>query len=72
MNFFCILPADIDECETGTHTCDSDTRANCTNTIGSYNCACLPGFYGDGSICTGKNVLSVLQNAYVIMRFMES
>jgi len=39
--------ADIDECSDGTHSCLVDT-ATCTNTIGSYTCACKPGYEGDG------------------------
>ena len=43
---------DIDECLTGTHTCQED--ATCNNTIGWYNCTCNPGFDGNGNNCTGK------------------
>ena len=39
---------DFDECSTS-HRCD--VNANCTNTHGSYQCDCLPGFYGDGKSC---------------------
>ena len=38
--------ADIDECIEGTAECDTD--ANCTNTIGGYNCSCNSGYEGDG------------------------
>ena len=38
---------DIDECLVGTAECDND--ANCTNTIGGYNCSCNSGYEGDGS-----------------------
>ena len=44
--------ADINECETGKHHCDSN--AFCNNTKGSYNCTCKPGFTGNGVNCTGK------------------
>ena len=43
---------DIDECSTN-NLCDAD--AICINTIGSYTCACAPGFYGDGSSCSGMH-----------------
>ena len=43
---------DIDECLTGTHTCQED--ATCNNTIGWYNCTCNPGFDGNGKNCNGK------------------
>ena len=44
--------ADINECETGKHHCDSN--AFCNNTKGSYNCTCKPGYTGNGVNCTGK------------------
>jgi alpha-tubulin suppressor-like RCC1 family protein len=40
---------DIDECADGSHTCD--LRARCTNTPGSYTCACAPDYLGDGHTC---------------------
>ncbi|KAL9953459.1 hypothetical protein ACROYT_G040881 [Oculina patagonica] len=41
--------SDIDECAAGTHSCDAN--AECTNTKGSYNCTCKPGYHGDGRNC---------------------
>jgi len=41
---------DIDECTLNKHDCDP--HANCTNTIGSYNCSCNEGFAGNGYNCT--------------------
>ena len=38
---------DIDECASGSHNCVSGT-ATCSNTVGSYNCTCKPGYFGDG------------------------
>jgi len=26
----------------------------CVNTVGSYTCACKPGYSGDGTSCTGE------------------
>ena len=49
-----VLSADIDECELGMHTCAAN--AKCTDTDGSYSCACIDGFEGDGFNCRGKNV----------------
>ena len=47
-----LLPIDDDECKNGLHKCD--INANCTNTIGSFECTCKNGFFGDGKICISK------------------
>ena len=36
------MTIDIDECETNQHNCSD--RANCNNTIGSYDCQCKNGY----------------------------
>lgn len=46
-----IMPLDVNECQDGTSTCHAN--ANCSNTVGSYNCSCLPGYSGNGFICEG-------------------
>ena len=50
--------ADIDECDTGKHQCDS--HAFCNNTKGSYICTCKPGYFGNGLNCTGNIVTKPL------------
>ena len=46
--------ADIDEClDEARNECDSN--AECTNTEGSYNCICSPGYFGTGKVCEGKH-----------------
>ena len=47
-NFF----LDIDECINETDNCDPS--ASCTNSIGSFTCACPAGFNGDGVTCAGN------------------
>jgi len=47
--------ADIDECATNNGDCSAD--ASCANTVGSFTCACLPGYNGDGFTCSGKSSL---------------
>ena len=43
------ITTDIEECAEGTDMCD--TNAECTNTIGSYSCACTVGYTGNGTSC---------------------
>ena len=54
MLYFPIL--DDNECTDGSQTCDGN--ATCTNTPGSFMCACNSGYSGDGYTegtgCTGK------------------
>ena len=44
---------DINECSTNAHNCDAN--AFCSNSEGSYNCTCRPGYNGNGTSCTGKS-----------------
>ena len=53
-----ISSPDINECELGIDNCDE--QATCTNTQGSYSCACNAGWTGDGFTCEGiKNMFRV-------------
>ena len=42
---------DIDEC---VEQSPCDSNAQCTNTLGSFTCACNEGYSGDGRTCTGQ------------------
>lgn len=56
IDFYLTLHADIDECTLGTDDC-VEGLATCTDTPGSFTCACNPGYAGDGVVeCTGKSV----------------
>ena len=46
---------DVNECATDQHGCHEN--ANCTNLHGTHKCDCNDGYIGDGSSCTGKNLL---------------
>ena len=48
-----ISNSDIDECAISSDNCDSN--AVCTNTAGSFTCACNQGYTGDGLTCLGNN-----------------
>ena len=54
-SFICLLLftcfADNDECTLGTHNCHGN--ATCTNTDGSFTCACNVGYTGNGVTCAG-------------------
>ena len=48
--------ADINEClVSDQNQCDTKERANCTNLEGGYNCTCLAGYTGNGTVCTGES-----------------
>lgn len=53
---------DMDECSGGNHTCDRD-RATCTNTTGSYKCACKYGYDGDGETCVAPGKQRLLSRS---------
>jgi len=50
---------DINECSLGTSNCH--INAICSNTIGSYECHCKPGFIGNGIECSLCN-----ENEYLV------
>eukprot|EP00731_Ephydatia_muelleri_P031707 Em0023g214a len=61
-----ILSGDVNECSREFPPCARAPNGTCTNTIGSYNCSCNPGYTGDGSTCvdidecsTGTNNCSI-------------
>ena len=57
--FLFLLLADINECLKNISGCD--LQANCTDTDGSYMCACNAGFYGSGQNCTGVYYVAIMQ-----------
>ena len=48
----CLFLIDVDECTASSSMCHEN--AFCNNTLGSYNCTCKPGYYGDGKTCKDK------------------
>ena len=51
---FAFSPPDVNECSSGSHSCD--VNAVCTNTAGGFTCSCITGYTGTGHRrhCTGK------------------
>ena len=49
---FMFVSLDIDECSSSSLN-DCDINAECTDTIGSFECNCIVGFSGDGTNCSG-------------------
>ena len=50
-NIYFNYHSDADECLNNSHNCSEN--ANCTNTEGSFNCSCKPGYIGNGHNCSG-------------------
>ena len=48
---------DVDECTLNTDNC-ADDIATCTNTIGSFTCACKTGYSGNGVVCDGNLLIN--------------
>jgi len=56
---------DIDECATNSSNCSS--LATCENVAGSYKCACIAGYTGDGFNCTGCVPLHIAAAAATVV-----
>uniref|UniRef100_A0A0G4HZJ7 Uncharacterized protein n=1 Tax=Chromera velia CCMP2878 TaxID=1169474 RepID=A0A0G4HZJ7_9ALVE len=52
-NLYATSWRDIDECAVGLNDCN--VLANCTNTNGSFACACVAGYGGNGTVCGDLN-----------------
>ena len=50
------LCRDLNECFLETHNCHEN--ADCTNSIGSFECACNKGFSGNGTMCDNNDECS--------------
>ena len=65
------LFADIDECTSGTDDCHS-SLASCTNTVGSFSCACNNPSSGNGRTCNlpsgnEKDIFSYQTRSYSLV-----
>ena len=52
------LMKDVDECVQNIDDCADN--ATCSDTEGSYECTCDPGFTGDGFNCTGQSDMTMI------------
>ena len=67
MGISLLIIIDVNECEAGTHTCDEN--AECTNTEGSFDCACRSSYFGDGFIaclCEINNSDNICYYSFII------
>ena len=62
----CNLFADVDEC---VEQSPCDLNATCTNTPGSYSCSCNEGYSGDGRMCTGKLLMTMIIAYFLFVLF---
>merc|ERR1711907_127093 len=53
-SFEAITDADLNECANANNN-DCHAQATCTNTNGSYSCACNEGFVGNGKSCVASS-----------------
>ena len=60
------IPTDIDECAVSTDNCNDNAR--CINTMGSFECECLPGYTGDGVTCEGQSLVILLASTELAQR----
>ena len=60
---------DIDECALGEDNCH-DTLASCTDIVGgsgSFECACITGYTGDGVTCTSMGMWTIIMLAQSLL-----
>ena len=68
--FLLFAHVDIDECAANTHSCHMN--AMCSNTEGSYLCACKAGYSGDGKSCSGDYMFIFLTLHYITWLYFTS
>ena len=61
---FTFFQKDINECSLNTHNCDNN--AACTNTNGSFSCACKIGYSGDGQTCQGERIFMFVAYPFIV------
>ena len=71
-DYFCTQFSDNNECTDGTNNCHAN--GTCTNTDGSFTCACNTGYSGNGVTCTGSQRMSipiVTRNFWWLLFFLD-
>ena len=67
VNIYWNYHSDADECLNNSHNCSEN--ATCTNTEGSFNCSCKPGYIGNGHNCSGW-FLKFLSRLPLVLRLL--
>ena len=65
--YLLLFVTDMNECGYSIHNCD--INAQCSNSLGSFSCACNEGYTGRGTMCSGnwKKSLRSLFGVFVIL-----
>ena len=68
VDFSVFLVSDIDECgDSNLNNCSE--IANCTDTVGSYECMCSEGYTGDGFSCEGMHKINFITDLTLTHRY---
>ena len=62
----CFFKTDFDECKDPKRN-ECHKKAKCTNTEGSYNCTCIDGYVGNGTLCQGMVAILLFASLIVTM-----
>ena len=64
---YLLVSPDLNECL----SVPCDPNADCTNTIGAFECACQSGYTGTGLVCEGKFCVTLLSYHFFSSSFQN-